>query len=96
MVTLWLEWFALELLSFPCPNHSKIIPKAIAMTILGSFLVLTPAIVLTVALMTLPASAANNNKQDTSQLSQYLAYRLFRKAGIHAPRSNFARVTVMT
>ena len=36
----------------------------------------------------------NNNLQDTSQLSQYLSYRLFRKAGIHAPRSNFARVTV--
>ena len=36
----------------------------------------------------------NNNKQDTSQVSQFLTYRLFRKAGIHAPRSNFARVTV--
>lgn len=36
----------------------------------------------------------NNNKQDQSQLSQYLSYQLFRKAGVHAPRSNFARVTV--
>ncbi len=36
----------------------------------------------------------NNNKQDSSQLSQFLSYQLFRKAGIHAPRSNFARVTV--
>lgn len=36
----------------------------------------------------------NNNKQDTSQVSQFLTYRLFRAAGVHAPRSNFARVTV--
>lgn len=36
----------------------------------------------------------NNNKQDQSQLSQLLSYHVFRKAGIHAPRSNFARVTV--
>ena len=36
----------------------------------------------------------NNNKQDTSLVSQYLTYKLFRDAGIHAPRSNFARVTV--
>jgi spore coat protein CotH len=36
----------------------------------------------------------NNNKQDTSQVSQFLTYKLFRDAGVHAPRSNFARVTV--
>lgn len=36
----------------------------------------------------------NNNKQDQSLVSQYLAYQVFRDAGIHAPRSNFARVTV--
>ena len=36
----------------------------------------------------------NNNKQDGSQLSQYLAYRLFRRAGNPAPRSNWAHVTV--
>jgi spore coat protein CotH len=36
----------------------------------------------------------NNNKQDTSQLSQYLAYGLFNAAGIHSPRVNFALVTV--
>jgi hypothetical protein len=36
----------------------------------------------------------NNNKQDQSLLSQFLAYQVFRDAGIHAPRSNFARVTV--
>ena len=36
----------------------------------------------------------NNNKQDKSQLSQFLTYRLFRDARIHAPRSSLARVTV--
>ena len=36
----------------------------------------------------------NNNKQDTSQLSQFLSYRIFRDAGVHACRSSFARVTV--
>lgn len=36
----------------------------------------------------------NNNKQDESLLSQFLAYRLFNAAGIHAPRCNFARVSV--
>lgn len=36
----------------------------------------------------------NNNKQDTSQVSQFLSYRVFRDAGLHASRSNFARVTV--
>jgi spore coat protein CotH len=36
----------------------------------------------------------NNNKQDTSLLSQYLAYRLFNAAGVQAPRCGFARVTV--
>ncbi|MBL8890206.1 MAG: CotH kinase family protein [Planctomycetaceae bacterium] len=36
----------------------------------------------------------NNNKQDQSLMSQYLAYQVFRKAGLHAPRSNFVRLTV--
>src|SRR5690606_32903219 len=36
----------------------------------------------------------NNNKQDESQVSQYLTYRLFNAAGVPAPRCNFARVTV--
>lgn len=36
----------------------------------------------------------NNNKQDGSQVSQLLTYKLFGEAGIHAPRSNFAKVTV--
>lgn len=36
----------------------------------------------------------NNNKQDSSQISQYLAYKTFNAAGIHAPRCSFARVTV--
>jgi len=36
----------------------------------------------------------NNNKQDSSLASQYLAYRLFNAASVQAPRSNFARVTV--
>ena len=36
----------------------------------------------------------NNNKQDHSLLSQALTYRLFRKAGVHAPRSSYATVTV--
>lgn len=36
----------------------------------------------------------NNNKQDTSLLSQLLAYKLFNAAGVQAPRCNFARVTV--
>jgi spore coat protein CotH len=36
----------------------------------------------------------NNNKQDPSLVSQFLTYRLFNAAGVHAPRSNFARVTV--
>lgn len=36
----------------------------------------------------------NNNKQDTSLCSQLLAYRLFREAGIAAPRVGLARVTV--
>ena len=36
----------------------------------------------------------NNNKQDTSQLSQILTYELFRKAGIKAPRASLAKVTV--
>lgn len=36
----------------------------------------------------------NNNKQDTSQFSQILTYELFRKAGVRAPRSSFAHVTV--
>jgi spore coat protein CotH len=36
----------------------------------------------------------NNGKQDGSLVSQYLTYRLFDAAGVHAPRCNFARVTV--
>ncbi len=36
----------------------------------------------------------NNNKQDTSQVSQHLTYKLFRDAGVHAPRSSLAWVTV--
>ena len=42
-----------------------------------------------VSLMTL-----NNNDTDASLVKQHLAYELFRKAGIPAPRCNFARVTV--
>ena len=36
----------------------------------------------------------NNNKQDASLISQYLAYKLFRAAGLAAPRVGFANVTV--
>jgi len=36
----------------------------------------------------------NNNKQDPSCVAQYLAYRLFRAAGVAAPRVGFAAVTV--
>jgi len=36
----------------------------------------------------------NNNKQDKSLLSQSLAYRVFRAAGLAAPRVGFADVTV--
>lgn len=36
----------------------------------------------------------NNNKQDRSQVSQFLAYNLFRDAGNPAPRSNWAHVVV--
>ena len=36
----------------------------------------------------------NNNKQDASKVRQCLTYELFRKAGVPAPRCNFARVTV--
>ncbi len=36
----------------------------------------------------------NNNKQDPSLVSQYLAYRLFNAAKVQAPRSNLARLTV--
>ena len=36
----------------------------------------------------------NNNKQDPSLVSQLLAYRLFNAAGVQAPKSNFAKVTV--
>ena len=34
----------------------------------------------------------NNNKQDDSNLSQYLAYRLFSEMGVVSPRCNFAKV----
>lgn len=36
----------------------------------------------------------NNNQQDVSQLDTCLAYRVFRDAGLAAPRCNWARVTV--
>ncbi len=36
----------------------------------------------------------NNNKQDPALVSQFLTYHLFNAAGVHAPRANFARVTV--
>ncbi len=36
----------------------------------------------------------NNNKQDQSLASQRMAYDLFRKAGLVAPRTSLARVTV--
>ena len=42
-----------------------------------------------ISLMTL-----NNNDTDASLVKQHMAYELFRKAGIPAPRCNFARVTV--
>ena len=36
----------------------------------------------------------NNNKQDNSLVSQFLTYSIFEKAGLKAPRCNYARVTV--
>ena len=36
----------------------------------------------------------NNNIQDSSLVKQYFSYKLFRKAGLPAPRCNFARVYV--
>ena len=36
----------------------------------------------------------NNNKQDASTIKQCLAYHIFNLAGIHAPRCNFANVSV--
>lgn len=36
----------------------------------------------------------NNNKQDTSLVSQHLTYQLFRAAGVHAPRTTLAWVTL--
>lgn len=36
----------------------------------------------------------NNNNQDTSRLHQILAYKIFRDAGVVAPRCNLARVIV--
>ena len=36
----------------------------------------------------------NNNKQDTAQVSQFMGYALFNKAGSPAPRCALARVTV--
>ena len=38
--------------------------------------------------------ALNNNLQDPSQLHQVLAYRVFARAGVPAPRCNLAHVTV--
>ena len=36
----------------------------------------------------------NNNLQDPSCMHQFLTYHLFRKAGVPAPRCNFAKITV--
>ncbi|MAE64363.1 MAG: hypothetical protein CMJ18_08825 [Phycisphaeraceae bacterium] len=36
----------------------------------------------------------NNNKQDRSQSSQFLSYRMYTACGVHAPRCGFAKVTV--
>ena len=36
----------------------------------------------------------NNNKQDSSQSSQILTYKLFNAAGLYAPRCSLARVTL--
>lgn len=36
----------------------------------------------------------NNNKQDTACIGQFLAYEVFRKAGVPTPRVGFATVTV--
>ena len=36
----------------------------------------------------------NNNKQDGSQLSQYLSYQIFRAAGLPASRCSYAHVSV--
>ena len=36
----------------------------------------------------------NNNNQDPSRIHQYLVYKVFREAGVPAPRCNLARVTV--
>lgn len=43
---------------------------------------------------TLDRLTLNNNKQDRSLLSQHLTNMLFQKAGVAAPRSNHARVSV--
>ena len=36
----------------------------------------------------------NNNNQDTTLMSQFIGYELFRKAGVPAPRASLAQVTV--
>ncbi len=36
----------------------------------------------------------NNNKQDTTLMSQFIGYELFRRAGVPAPRAALANVTV--
>lgn len=36
----------------------------------------------------------NNMRQDRSQVHEWLAYRIFRAAGVPAPRSSYARITV--
>ena len=36
----------------------------------------------------------NNNNQDPALVRQSLAYEVFRRAGVPAPRCSFARVTV--
>jgi hypothetical protein len=51
--------FLEDCLPHASPIHVKIIPKAIAMTMIRSYLALTLPLVLTLALMTPPASAAD-------------------------------------
>jgi spore coat protein H len=38
----------------------------------------------------------NNNRQDPAHVKQCISYELMRKAGVPAPRCNFAEVTVIT
>src|SRR5205085_990756 len=41
-----------------------------------------------------PELTLNNNNQDPALIRQYLAYEVFRRAGVPAPRCSFARVSV--